>query len=56
MSEINTFGLSVERAEELLAAEALRVQLVQEEIQRRIYCGELEATDGDSVVTMRDLQ
>ena len=40
---------------EELERELLRRQLIQDELQRRIYCGELEATDGDRVTTMNDL-
>lgn len=37
---------------EELESELLRRELVQRELQRRIWEGELEVTDGDSVETM----
>lgn len=42
--------------EEAAAHEQARRDGVSEEIQHRIYRGEVEATDADGVQTMRDLQ
>jgi hypothetical protein len=39
-----------------LQREITRRELVRNETQRRIWEGELDVTDGDSVVTMTDLQ
>lgn len=38
-----------EYSDDELAAELLRRRLVQEEIQRQIWTGEREVTDGDSI-------
>lgn len=35
-----------------LEREIERRELVQAEFQRRIYCGEIEATDADGIETM----
>lgn len=47
----NLSNFSTDEIEQELA----RRQSVREELQRRIYSGELEATDGDSAVSMGDL-
>lgn len=49
-------GFSEVEAEEILGRERQRIDLVQEEIQRQIWTGEREVTNGDSVQTMRDFQ
>lgn len=53
---MNLNGFDIKEAEEILQRERERADLVQQELQRRIYRGEVEATDAEGVVTMRDLQ
>jgi hypothetical protein len=57
MSSIYTVNRNMNHfSDSELKAEIDRRQWERDEIQSRIYRGELEATDADGVVTMTDLQ